>query len=241
MELNLHVDDTVLSDITSGGVKDPFEVFRIGQEIEIEPVIEATIDNVEVLNNATPSIEPLDNEGRYSVVARILGGYARTIPEAGRDVPCDDEKRKTWWGTVYLAVDFGVLSRAVIGFPVRFRLCREGESFVYVPIEEKLTGEMTFKRGEYIKITGRLSPVFLDFWEGAITVRPFRGIIRGFRLLPGNDGILRVEVTGKGKTEQVRGGGQMFFGDFAYDGYYARSSPRIDKDRNSFRVRFSKV
>ena len=148
---------------------------------------------------------------------------------------------ETCWEVVHLVVDFGVLSRAVINFPVRCRLCRIGrESFMYVPIEEELTGEMTFKRGEYIKITGRLSPVFLDFWEGAITVRPFRGTIKEFRLLPRNGGVLGVEVTGKGKPLQVRGGGQMFFGDFAYDGYYARSSPRFDKDRNSFQVRFSK-
>ncbi|ACS34418.1 Hypothetical protein TGAM_1916 [Thermococcus gammatolerans EJ3] len=243
MELNLHIDDTTLLDMTSGGVKDPFEVFGIRQEIEVEAVIESTIDKVEVLNEATPSVEPLDDEGTYRVVAKILGGYARTIiPEAGQKVPCREEREETYWGTVHLVVDFGVLSRAVINFPVRCRLCRIGrESFMYVPIEEELTGEMTFKRGEYIKITGRLSPVFLDFWEGAITVRPFRGTIKEFRLLPRNGGVLGVEVTGKGKPLQVRGGGQMFFGDFAYDIYYARFSPRIDKDRDSFRVRFSEV
>ena len=111
---------------------------------------------------------------------------------------------------------------------------------MYVPIEEELTGEMTFKRGEYIKITGRLSPVFLDFWEGAITVRPFRGIVKEFKLLLGNGGILRVKVTGKGKIPWKKSG-HFVFGDFAYDSYYARFSPRIDKDRDSFRVRFSKV
>jgi len=239
MELNLHIDDTTLLDITSGGLKDPFEVFRIGQEIEIEPAIGTTIDKVEVLNDATPSIEPLDDEGTYRVVARILGGYARTIPEAGQDVPCDDRDEETYWGVVHLVVDFGVLSRAVINFPVRCRLCRRG-SFVYVPIKEKLTGEMTFRRGKYVKITGRLFPVFLDFWEGAITVRPFRGIIRGFRLLPGNGGVLRVKVNGNGELPRASEG-QIFFGDFAYDAHYSRFSPRIDKDRDSFRVRFSEV
>ncbi|WP_048150097.1 hypothetical protein [Thermococcus sp. AM4] len=240
MELNLYIDDTTLSDITSGGLRDPFEVFRIGQEIEVEPAIETTIDKVEVLKNATPLIEPLDDEGTYRAVARILGGYARTItPEAGREVPCDDGE-ETYWGVVYLVVDFGVLSRAVINFPVRCRLCRAGrESLMYVPIEKQLTGEIIFKRGEFIKIKGRLSPVLLDFWESAITVRPFRGVIRGFRFLPRNGGVLRVEVTGKGTPLQVRGGGRMVFDDFAYDSYYARFSPRIDKDRDSFRVRFS--
>ncbi|AHL21830.1 hypothetical protein [Thermococcus nautili] len=242
MELNLYIDDTTLSDMTSGGLREPSEVFRIGQEIEVEPVIETTIDKVEVLRNATPSIEPLDDEGTYRVVARILGGYAQTIPRVEREVLCNDGEEEIYWGVVYLVVDFGVLSRAVINFPVRCRLCRAGrESFVYAPIDEELTGEIIFKRGEYIKITGRLSPVLLDFWEGAITVRPFRGVIRGFRLLPGNGGILRVEVTGKGKPLQVKGGGRMVFDDFAYDSYYARFSLRIDKDRDSFRVRFSEV
>ncbi|AJC72647.1 hypothetical protein X802_01870 [Thermococcus guaymasensis DSM 11113] len=241
MGLNLYIDNTTLSDMTSGGLREPLEVFRIGQEIEIEPVIKATIDKVEVLKDATPSIKPLDDEGTYRIVARILGGYAQTIPGVEREVSCDDGEEETYWGVVYLVVDFGVLSRAVINFPVRCRLCRAGrESFMYVPIEEELTGEMTFKRGEYIKITGRLSPVLLDFWEGAITVRPFRGVIKEFKLLPGNGGVLRVEVTGKGKPLQVKGGGQMVFDDFTYDSYYARFSPRIDKDRDSFRVRFSK-
>ena len=72
-------------------------------------------------------------------------------------------------------------------------------------------------------------------------MRPFRGTIKEFRLLPRNGGVLRVEVTGKGKPLQVRGGDQMVFDDFAYDIYYARFSPRIDKDRDSFRVRFSEV
>ena len=114
------------------------------------------------------------------------------------------------------------------------------EPFAYVPIEEKLTEEMTFKRGEYIEITGRLSPVFLDFWESAITVRPFKGIIREFRPLPENGRILRVGVTGKGKIPEVGNGGHMVFGDFAYDGYYASFSQRIDKERDSFTMRFSR-
>ena len=74
------------------------------------------------------------------------------------------------------------------------------EPFAYVFIEEKLTEEMTFKRGEYIEITGRLSPVFLDFWESAITVRPFKGIIREFKPLPENGGILRVAIIRQGKS-----------------------------------------
>jgi len=79
MELNLRIDDTTLSDIISGGRNDPFELFRVGQEIEVEPVIETFIDKVEVLKEATPSIEPLDDEGTYRIVAKILGGYARTV------------------------------------------------------------------------------------------------------------------------------------------------------------------
>ena len=91
MELNLYIDDTTLSDMTSSGLREPSEVFRIGQEIEIEPAIGTTIDKVEVLKDATPSIKPLDDEGTYRIAARILGGYARTItPEAGWEVPCDD-------------------------------------------------------------------------------------------------------------------------------------------------------
>ncbi|CAD5243764.1 hypothetical protein [Thermococcus camini] len=242
MELNLRIDDTTLSDIISGGRNDPFEIFRVGQEIEVEPVIETFIDKVEVLKDATSSIEPLDDKGTYRIVAKILGGYARTImPKAGQEIQCNDWNEETYWGTVHLAVDFGLLSRVVINFPVLCRLCRVGrESFAYVPIDEKLTEEMTFKRGEYIEITGRLSPVFLDFWESAITVRPFKGIIRGFRPLPGNGGILRVEVTGKGKILEVGGGGHMVFGDFAYDSYYASFLPGIDEYRDSFTVRFSK-
>lgn len=189
MELNLYLGEVTLMDLTSGGMRDPFEIFRVGKEMDIEPAIGVSIDKVEILKEATPSIEPLNDSGLYRIVARILGGYARILTPKG-EFQCPDGKEETFWGEVYLAVDFGVVSRLILNVPVPCRVCRESEnSFVYVPIEEKLTEKMTFRRGEYVRVTGWLSPVFVDFWQAAIIVRSFRGIIRGFRTLDENRGV----------------------------------------------------
>ena len=143
---------------------------------------------------------------------------------------------------MYLAVDFGVVSRLILNVPVPYRVCRESEnSFVYVPIEEKLTEKMTFRRGEYVGVTGWLSPVFVDFWQAAIIVRSFKGVIRGFRTLGESRGVLTVEVTGKGGGLPRKGKCFMVFEDFAYDRYYASSSLRIDDRNDSFTVWFRKT
>lgn len=54
-------------------------------------------------------------------------------------------------------------------------------------------------------------------------------------------GVCTVEVTGKGNGLPRKGKGFMVFEDFAYDRYYASSSPRIDDRNDSFTVWFGKA
>ena len=105
-------------------------------------------------------------------------------------------------------------------------------------IVESLTKEITFKKGDYIKIIGTLCPVFLDFWESAIVVRCCKGIIKNIKELP-NGCVLRVKIIDRnGKLETTSK--SFRFNDFSYDEYYAKYAPKIDENNNdSLTIRYS--
>ncbi|MBP1912211.1 hypothetical protein [Thermococcus stetteri] len=171
MEFNMFIDQTPLMDVTVS--KDPSEVFKIGDTIWIEPIIAATVDNIEILRDAEPKIKALNDEGEYDIIAKIIGGYGKEVPDPNKTYKKpDDVIGKTIELTeIYLAVDFGVLSRVVITVPVYYWVSRlSKDSYSLTPVEELLTKEIMFRRGDYIKIRGFLSPVFADHWQLALTV-----------------------------------------------------------------------
>ena len=240
MELNFYVDDTTIGDITCGEF-DIYKAFKIGECVEIEPVICTKIDDIKILKDAKISTKSLDDEGKYEIVAKICGGYADVldIPDKTFKKPKSAKKKDICWDRVYLAVDFGIMSRAIIDIPILCWVYRKEEYVTsYIPIVESLTKEITFKKGDYIKIIGTLCPVFLDFWESAIVVRCCKGIIKNIKELP-NGGVLRVKIIDRnGKLETTSK--SFRFNDFSYDDYYAKYAPKIDENNNdSLTIRYS--